>query len=152
MAYDRDSFLAGLAVGRMLWRPQDVPPGDIGFRLEGYPRNNLPITFEPIGYYERNDFEMESGQAYAIVGYPDTRNQRYDILFWGYRPFVIKDTVTYRQGGTNVTYLTAGKSRDTIYYVLATTSQSGYEHQTFDGITVDRATWYYINNQVFPVE
>lgn len=148
MSYDRDSFLAGLAVGRTLWRPHSIVSGDIGFRLEGYPKNNLPITFEPIGSYETELYEISSGNAYAIVGYPNRENQRYGILFWGYSPFQIRNTTTYRQGGTYISYLDAHKSEDTIYYIVITASIGGYNNQSFSGNTITRAEYDYILSNI----
>ena len=148
MSYDRDSFLAGLAVGRTLWRPHSIVSGDIGFRLEGYPKNDLPITFEPIGWYDTGLYEISSGSAFAIVSYPENPRQRYGILFWGYGPFQIRNTVTYRQGSTGISYLDSQKSVDTVYHIVVTASIGGYNDQSFSGNTITRAEYDYILSNV----
>lgn len=42
MAYDRDSFLSGLAVGRTLWRPHEVAPGVVPIAVQCFAQGEFP--------------------------------------------------------------------------------------------------------------
>lgn len=105
-----------------------------GVSINGVPSYQLPISFEPIGSFEKNEFFDYVNEAYAVVGYPKTSNSRWQILFWNIEPFTVRSVTTYRNnGGTSSTELNSNLSASGVYYILLTSTVGGYRNQSWSG-------------------
>lgn len=92
MTYDRDSFLAGFAVGRTLWRPHTVTPGPQFHALPVF-RMNEPVdvywTYGTVYEFTKILFSVSSDQSFPTPGYwmlwynPTERESiQYNFLFF----------------------------------------------------------------------
>lgn len=111
-----------------------------GTSIDGYTSYELPITFQPIGSYERDDFSNYVNTAYAVIGYPSNNRSRWQILFWNIEPFTIRRVVTYRNNnGTDTSDLSSNLSASGIYYILISSTSGGYTQQSWGGEYITNA-------------
>lgn len=105
-----------------------------GVSINGIPSYQLPISFEPIGSFDKDEFFNYVNEAYAVVGYPSSNNARWQVLFWNTVPFTVRSVITYRNnGGTSNHDLEAQLSASGVYYIVMTGTSGGYRNQSWSG-------------------
>lgn len=131
MSYDADSFKAGFALGRMLWRPPTMNTGiDTGL---GWTADPDYLRFAANTYLgrsnDRNFYKSRDGYAIAVYGV-DHGDGQYGYNWYG--PFLIstdQNAVRYYYGGTQLTYQgTVNYLGRTWYY----NSNHHYQNASYD--------------------
>ncbi len=108
MNYDRDSFLAGMAVGRMLWRPPRRPPGPfdgqpvavVADYVEAWPKG-LSILRDNMGYTWRVAVSAPGIYCFGINGLEICMASRTPLTgsTWYYRCEVAGHWGVFQSGG-----------------------------------------------------
>lgn len=136
MAYDRDSFLSGLAVGRTLWRPHKIAPGALPIAVQCFAQGEFPPcdwTWSYPGQYRRNLVSLDIQAGGSGWGWGSPSYWFLHKLVTTYQWVVCSPDVTYQGGYTSV--ITMGLDVNGNEF---STAQSIRQDQAVDGVGYGR--------------